>query len=156
MHHRHAAAAVLLLASLTACSGGDPDEAKPARSSSAASPSPAAAQDLAPTWTPKLNAAGEGAVAACQTPSSVDCSAAVDRIMAVVNDLEVAVGQTGRPYKETLSQIAKMRAAETEYTVRACKGDPAADDPNSKCHGVVHVTLGATTLTMTLATDDLS
>lgn len=158
MHHRYTAvAAVLLLASLTSCSSDNPD-AKPKASSPAASPSSSTStpQELAPVWTPKLDAAGEGAVAACQSPSSAECSASVDRVMTVVNDLEAGIGQTGRPYKETLSQIAKMRAAETEYTVRACKGDPGADDPNSKCHGVVDVTLGATTLGMTLVTDDLA
>ncbi|MFJ1564610.1 hypothetical protein ACIOG8_10385 [Streptomyces erythrochromogenes] len=111
---------------------------------------------LAPTWTPKLDAAAENGVADCMTPSSNACAQAVADIMAVVKDLDAAITATGRRYPQTTAQIVKMQDAQKTYTDERCKGDAAADDPNSPCSRVVAVAVGRSTLQMTLITDDLS
>lgn len=150
--------ACLLLSGLTAC-GSDSTDDKPtaAKSSPSASAEPIKAEPLEPVWAPKLKeAAGEEgeAISACNLPSSNACARYLGDIMNVVHGLETAIGESGREYPATKKQIATMTDAESEYTENGCQGDPTADDPNSQCHGVVNVTLGATTLSMTLYTDE--
>jgi hypothetical protein len=143
--------------SLAGCSSGSGDadaepEAKTAAPTASASP-----EKLEPTWGPKLSAAaGEDseAVSACNQPSSNACARYIQDIMGVVAGLEAEIKKTGREYPKSLEQIGKMNDAESEYVANGCQGDLTADDPNSQCHGVVNVTLGATTLDMTLMTDE--
>lgn len=155
MKIRTLAVSALLTASLAACSGGQESDPKP----SGVKPSPTASKlsALAPAWQPKLDAAAEGAVATCQTPSSDACAEVLTDIMLVVNDIETAIEAPGRgPYPKSTEQIAKMQAATDKYVEEGCQGDPAADDPNSDCWGISAITIGAASLGMTLGTDDLS
>ncbi|MGW6578829.1 hypothetical protein ACWF76_05390 [Streptomyces globisporus] len=154
MKIRTLAVTALLATALAACSGGQEPDSKPN-----AKPTPTASKlsALAPAWQPKLDAAAEGAVATCQTPSSDACAEVLTDIMIVVNELESEIEAPGRgPYRESTKQIAKMQAATDKYVDEGCQGDPAADDPNSDCWGISAITVGAATLGMTLMTDDLS
>lgn len=154
MRIRTLAVTALFATALTACSGGQEGDSKPS-----AKPTPTASKlsALAPVWQPKLDAAAEGAAATCQAPSSQACAAALTDIMIVVNEVEREIETPGRgPYRESTKQIAKMQAATDKYVDEGCQGDPAADDPNSECWGIAAITVGATTLGMTLMTDDLS
>jgi hypothetical protein len=152
------AAALLLAGALAACS--DESDAKPAKHSATAKASAPAAKPkkLADTYTAKLDAASDGSVADCQSPSSVACSDDLGAIMTVVDDLRADIDANGgaAAYPKSTQQIAKMRAAQQEYDDNACEGDPAADDPNSDCWGIMQITVGSATLTMTLKTDELS
>ena len=145
---------------LAGCSGTDDEpDAKPkaTATSKAASPSQAP-EKLEPIWSPKLEeAAGEEgeSTGACQLPSSNACARYVGDIMAVVRGLETAIEETGRAYPATTKQIVDMADAESEYEANGCQGDPTADDPNSQCHMAVAVTVGATTLGITLLTDEV-
>lgn len=157
---RHTTATVLLAAAclaLAGCSSGSSDaDAKP-EAKTAAPTTSASPEKLEPTWGPKLStAAGEDseAVSACNQPSSNACARYIQDIMGVVAGLETEIKKTGREYPKSLEQIGKMKDAESEYVANGCQGDPTADDPNSQCHGVVNVTLGATTLGMALMTDE--
>jgi hypothetical protein len=153
MKIRALAVTALLTASLAACSGERDSDAK------AAKPTPTASKlsALAPAWQPKLDATAEGAVATCQTPSSDACAKVLTDIMIVVNELESEIETPGRgPYPKSTEQIAKMQAATDKYVDEGCQGDPAADNPNSECWGIAAITVGATSLGMTLITDDLS
>ncbi|MCQ1575349.1 hypothetical protein [Streptomyces parvus] len=144
----------LLATALTACSGGQEPDSKP---SAKPTPTESELSALAPAWQPKLDAAAEGAVATCQTPSSDACAEVLTDIMMVVNELESEIEAPGRgPYRESTKQIAKMQAATDKYVDEGCQGDPAADDPNSDCWGISAITVGAATLGMTLTTDDLA
>lgn len=157
MHARTATAAALLLAAtLTACSSSETKPDAKSSGSATASASTAAPTKLEPVWAPKLQAAQEGAVEACMTPSSDTCATSLDRIMTVVDQLNTAIEATGRRYPQSTAQIVKMQDAHDEYTENACAGDPAADDPNGPCWDVSAITIGASTLQMTLITDDLS
>lgn len=146
---------------LAGCSSSGDNSEPAAKPSPSASAEPAAAptpERLEPVWAPKLKAAaGEDgeAISACQQPSSNACARYLRDIMQVVHGLKAAIDATGRPYKASTEQIAKMRDAEAEYKANGCQGDPTAEDPNSQCHGVVNVTLGATTLQITLSTDEM-
>ncbi|NUV65622.1 hypothetical protein G6W57_00635 [Streptomyces sp. CAI-121] len=154
MKIRTLAVTALLATALAACSGGQEDDSKPS-----AKPTPTASKlsALAPAWQPKLDAAAEGAVATCQAPSSDACAEVLTDIMMVVNELESEIEAPGRgPYPESTKQIAKMQAATDKYVDEGCQGDPAADDPDSECWGIADITVGASTLGMTLATDDIS
>ncbi|MFF3643395.1 hypothetical protein [Streptomyces sp. NPDC002564] len=147
-------AAVLALAG---CSDSGDDTDHKAKAKKASPTSAATPKKLDPVWSPKLDdAAGKDAeaVSACQMPSSNACARYVDDIMGVTGGLEDAIDKSGRAYPATTKQINKMKAAETEYTDNGCQGDPTADDPNSQCHGVVTITIGAATLGMTLLTDE--
>lgn len=149
--------AALLLAATAAC-GSSTDDAKPKTKTSAPATS-AAPKKLEPVWGPKLDkAAGKDAegTSACQLPSSNACARYVHDIMAVVAGLEDAIKKSGREYLKATAQIASMKADESEYVANGCQGDPTADDPNSQCHGVVGVTVGTTTLDMTLLTDEIA
>lgn len=155
MKIRTLAAAALLTAALTACSGSQEPDPKAAGVKPSSTASKLSA--LAPAWQPKLDAAAEGAVATCMTPSSDACAEVLTDIMIVVNEVEREIDTPGRgPYRESTKQIAKMQAATDKYVDEGCQGDPAADDPNSECWGIADITVGATTLGMTLATDDIS
>lgn len=147
------------LLTLTACSSGDSADSKPTNVKASApteTPTGIAGQTgLEGTWTPKLEAASEGAVAVCLAPSSSECARSVERIMGVVEDLDAAITATGKRYPESTHQIVDMRRDQKTYVEEGCEGDPAADGPDSKCSAVVGVTVGASTLQMTLATDDL-
>lgn len=155
MRTRTTILALTLTAALAGCSSGD-STPKAAPSSAASESTTSEKTKLEPVWAPKLEAASEGAVEACSTPSSSDCAESIDRIMTVVDGLDTAIDKTGRRYPQTTAQIVSLQDAQTEYTDEGCEGDPAADDPNSQCWGVSTITLGATTLQMTLLTDDLS
>ncbi|MEU0098295.1 hypothetical protein [Streptomyces sp. NPDC006267] len=155
MKIRALVAAALLAASLTACSGGGETSSK----ESAGSPSPSAskAAELAPVWQPKLDTAAEGAMEICTTPSSASCATALTDIMLVVNDIESAIAERVAAYPETTKQIAKMQEATDLYVDEGCQGDPAADGPDSRCHGATYgITIGSASLGMTLLTDDMS
>lgn len=89
-------------------------------------------------------------------PSSAVCAQAIKDIMAVVGELDSAITATGGRYPQTTAQIVKMQDAQKTYTDHGCEGDPAADDANSRCSAVVAITVGRSTLQMTLGTDDLS
>lgn len=159
MNTRTAITAVALLAAaLTGCGGGSKPAPAKAAPVSAASPKAAThLRPLAPVYTPKLEAASKGAVAICMRPSSTVCADALTDIMSVVGDIEDDIDSPGRhPYAASSEQIGKMNDATTTYLNEGCQGDPAADDPNSKCWAISAITVGATTLQMTLATDDLS
>lgn len=155
-----AVAALLLAVGVGACSSGKADE-KPATQAATVQETPAADTEqkkLGDAYTDKLEAVSDGAVADCQSPSSTSCSNDLGAIMTVVGDLEADIEANGGAgeYPKTTQQIAKMRAAQQEYEDNACEGDPTADDPNSDCWGVTTATVGATTLTMTLLTDEAS
>jgi hypothetical protein len=75
--------------------------------------------------------------------------------MNVVEQLDLAITQTGKRYPQSTAQIVKMRDEEKKYEDEGCEGDPVADDPNSDCWGVMTITVGASSLQMTLITDDL-
>jgi hypothetical protein len=148
-------AAAVLLATLTACSGGGAEA-----ESKAPAPTPSSKASklaaLAPVWQPKLDAAAKDSVAICMTPSSSSCATVLTDIMLVVHDIEDKIAEQGRgPYPESTAQIAKMQDATDKYVAEGCQGDPAADDPNSQCWGIADITIGATTLGMTLTTDDM-
>ncbi|WP_406730878.1 hypothetical protein [Streptomyces sp. NBC_01794] len=163
MHARPIAAAAvsaILLATLAAgcSSSGDAEPGKTTASSTAAAgpaATPAAVLGkLDPVWTPKLDAAAgpnAEATGSCRIPSSIACADAIDRIMTVVSDIEAAIGD--RPYRTSLEQIGKMRAADTAYVAAACKGNPAGDSTGA-CTGAWTITVGAATLGMALLTDD--
>ncbi|GGS42030.1 hypothetical protein F2B00_03310 [Streptomyces parvus] len=154
MRIRMLAVTALLATALTACSGGQEPDSKP---STKPTPTASKLSALAPAWQPKLDAAAEGAVATCQTPSSDACAEVLTDIMIVVNELEGEIEAPGRgPYRESTKQIAKMQAATDKYVDEGCQGDPAADDPDSDCWGISSITVGAATLGMTLMTDDLA
>ncbi|MEW2083487.1 hypothetical protein [Streptomyces sp. NPDC005283] len=153
--------AVALLA-LAGC-GGEPADSKPkAKPATVATPTVTAAADtadLAPIWTPKLDAAaGPNAesTGACRAPSSSECARYIKAIMAVVDGVDAAINETGKRYPQSTAQIVKMRDAEKVYTDEGCEGDPAADSPNSKCWDTMTITVGASSLDMTLITDDLT
>ncbi|MFF7206201.1 hypothetical protein [Streptomyces sp. NPDC008141] len=83
------AASGILLIGLASCSSGgeaEPGDAK-AKSTRTATPTATAAADtadLAPVWTPKLDAAAGAnaeSTAACRTPSSSECAGYIDDIM---------------------------------------------------------------------------
>jgi hypothetical protein len=155
-----ALAAILLIGGAsTACSDGKVD-AKPATQSAASTETPAAAESkkLADAYTDKLYAVSDGAVADCQSPSSTACSHDVGAIMVVVGDIQRDIDAQGgaSTYPKSTQQIAKMRDAQQEYDDNGCEGDPTADDPNSDCWGILAITVGATTLSMTLGTDEMS
>ncbi|MFJ9544127.1 hypothetical protein ACIRPX_43960 [Streptomyces sp. NPDC101225] len=153
------AAALLFVGTLAGCSDSNPD-AQPAKHSTTAKASAAASKPkkLADTYTDKLDAVSDGSVEDCQSPSSVACSDDLGAIMTVVDDLQKDIDANGgaATYPTSTKQIAKMRAAQKEYEDNACEGDPAADDPNSNCWGIMQITVGSKTLTMTLGTDELS
>ncbi|MFE4574297.1 hypothetical protein [Streptomyces chartreusis] len=153
------AAALLLAGAATACSEGQPDS-KPTRQSATpkASPSATAPDKLADYYKDKLDAVSDGSIENCQTPSSTPCSNDIGAIMTVIDDLERDIDAKGgaSAYPTSTQQIAKMRAAQQEYEDNVCEGNPASDDPNSDCWGIVNITLGATTLSMTLSTDELT
>ncbi|OKJ87277.1 hypothetical protein AMK32_08545 [Streptomyces sp. CB01883] len=88
-------------------------------------------------------------------PSSNACARYVTDIMNVVSGLEGEIKKTGRKYSASMKQIRKMQAAQSEYEDNGCQGDITAEDPNSQCHGVVTITVGATTLDITLGTDEV-
>lgn len=152
--------AALLLAGLVGCSSGD--DVKSARSDPKPQPTPtpaASTADLAPIWTPKLDAAAGAnaeATGACQMPSSSECARYIKEIMAVVDGVDAAINETGKRYPQSTAQIVKMRDARKVYTDEGCEGDPAADDPNSQCWEIMAITVGPATLGMTLMTDDFS
>ncbi|MFJ1653497.1 hypothetical protein ACIOC2_19330 [Streptomyces sp. NPDC088337] len=153
------AAALLIFGTVAACSNAKPD-AKPATQT--ASPQKSAQdskpKNLADTYNDKLEAVSDGSIADCQSPSNTACASAIGAIMVVVGDLERDIDANGGAsvYPKSTRQIAKMRAAQQEYEDNGCEGDPAADDPNSDCWGTMSVTVGATTLSMALTTDELS
>jgi hypothetical protein len=113
---------------------------------------------LRPVWGPRLEAAtgkrGEG-TSACRTPSSDACAGYARAVMKVVAGLEAAIERSGGAYPKARAQIARMKAAQAAYVAGGCHGDVTADDPNSRCHGVVAVTIGASTLDVTLLTDEV-
>ncbi|WP_405671454.1 hypothetical protein [Streptomyces sp. NBC_01530] len=152
-------AALLLAGTLAACSDSSPHP-KPAKHSATAKASAAAAKpkNLADAYADKLDAVSDGSAADCQSPSSTTCSNDLGAIMVVVEDVQKDIDAQGGAvaYPKSTKQIAKMRAAQQEYEDNACEGDPTADDPNSDCWGIVAITIGAPTLTMTLGTDELS
>ncbi|MEU0370652.1 hypothetical protein ABZ070_10365 [Streptomyces sp. NPDC006283] len=158
MRTRTIAAALLLAAALIGCSSSSDDKpaAKPTPTTDATADSTVEDVKLETEWAPKLAAAQGDATADCMTPSSTACSDAVDRIMTVVDGLDTAIEQSGKRYAQTTAQIVQMQDAEQVYINEGCAGDPAADDPNSPCTKVVAITVGASTLQMTLATDDLA
>ncbi|MBP5871181.1 hypothetical protein F3K39_34920 [Streptomyces sp. LBUM 1479] len=132
-------------------------DSKSAPTKTAASTAAKQPEKLEPIYSPKLEtAAGKDAesTSACQLPSSNACARYVADIMDVVRELQAAINDSGRPYEATTEQITKMTDAGSEYVANGCHGDPTADDPNSQCHGAVAVTVGATTLGMTLLTDE--
>lgn len=155
------AAAVLLIAALTACSDEGGTTA-PEKVSPPPSPSASASDiktQLAPVWTPKLDAAAgpnAEATGACQTPSGSECARYIKEIMAVVDGVDAAINETGKRYPQSTAQIVKMRDARKVYTDEGCEGDPAADDPDSQCWEIMTITVGPATLGMTLMTDDLT
>ncbi|MGW2891658.1 hypothetical protein ACWDDN_41440 [Streptomyces griseoruber] len=156
---RQTATAVLLAVvfALTGCSGGSGDtDAEPGAGPAARTPS-ATPGMLRPVWGPRLEAAtgtrGEG-TSACRMPSSDACAGYARAVMKVVAGLEDAIQKSGRAYPKARAQIARMKAAQAAYVAGGCHGDAAADDPNSRCHGVVAVTIGASTLEVTLLTDE--
>lgn len=156
-----AAAGAVLLLTLAACSsGGDTESAKSdSKPTPTSTPVAASTADLAPIWTPKLDAAAgpnAEATGACQTPSSSECARYIKEIMAVVDGVDAAINETGKRYPQSTAQIVKMRDAQKVYTDEGCEGDPAADGPNSRCHGIMAITVGPATLGMTLMTDDLT
>ncbi|MEU1515796.1 hypothetical protein ABZ490_27265 [Streptomyces sp. NPDC005811] len=168
---RQTATAVLLAVTLAlaGCSGGSGDtdaepgaepgaEARSPTPTPTPTPTPSATQErLRPVWGPRLEAAagkgGEG-TSACHRPSSDACAGYVRDIMAVVTGLADAIRTSGRAYPKARAQIARMKHAQAAYAAAGCHGDPAADDPDSRCHGVVAVTIGASTLDVTLLTDE--
>ncbi|MGV4984537.1 hypothetical protein ACVB8X_14035 [Streptomyces sp. NRAIS4] len=154
------AAALLLAGALAACSNDVPTSKPTKHAGATSAPSAAAAKPkkLADVYTDKLAAVSDGSVAACQSPSSTECASDVGAIMTVVGDVQKDIDAHGgaSAYPQSTQQIAKMRAAQQEYKDNGCEGDPTADDPNSDCWGVSAVTVGATTLTMTLGIDDPS
>ncbi|MFI2349689.1 hypothetical protein ACH492_22080 [Streptomyces sp. NPDC019443] len=163
MRARTVITALLLAAAATAgCSNAG--DAKPTKTVTSTPASPAAAAtaatgDLAPIWTPKLDAAAgpnAEATGACQTPSSSECARYIKEIMVVVDGVDAAINKTGKRYPQSTAQIVKMRDAQKVYTDEGCEGDPAADDPNSRCHAIMTITVGPATLGMTLMTDDLT
>ncbi|MFD7082520.1 hypothetical protein ACFYXV_26680 [Streptomyces sp. NPDC002181] len=95
-------------------------------------------------------------VADCMAPSTAVCAQAIKEIMAVVGKIDSAITATGRRYPRTTAQIVKMQDAQKTYADQGCEGDPAADDDNSLCSDVVAITIGRSTLQMTLGADDLS
>lgn len=150
------AAACLALAG---CSDSGDGKAGKDSKPQAAKESHTAAKKLEPIWGPKLSeAAGKDAegTAACQQPSSNACARYANDIMDTVAGLEDAIKKSGREYPASKKQIAKMKDAADEYEANGCQGDPTAEDPNSQCHGIVGVTVGATTLDITLMTDEVS
>ncbi|MET7622375.1 hypothetical protein [Streptomyces sp. NPDC005408] len=163
MRTRTIAVTTVALLALAGCSSnGDAAPEKTKSAPVAASPTVTAAADtadLAPIWTPKLDAASGGnaeATAACQAPSSSECARYIKDIMAVVAGVDSAILETGKRYPESTAQIVRMRDAHKVYTDEGCEGDPAADGPNSQCHAVMTITVGTASLGMTLLTDDLT
>jgi hypothetical protein len=156
---RRTAAAILLAAglALAGCSSNDTSDraAKNARPKAEASTKPG---KLEPVWGPKLDAAkGKDAesTSACMQPSSNACARYIKDIMGVVSGVEGAIKKTGRQYPASMKQIREMKAAQAEYLRNGCQGDVTAEDPDSLCHGVVTITVGATTLDITLSTDEV-
>ncbi|KUO11017.1 hypothetical protein AQJ58_15825 [Streptomyces sp. DSM 15324] len=156
---RQTATAFLLAVvfAFTGCSGGSGDtDAEPGAGPAARTPS-ATPGRLRPVWGPRLEAAtgtrGEG-TSACRMPSSDACAGYARAVMKVVAGLEDAIEKSGRAYPKARAQIARMKAAQAAYVAGGCHGDVTADDPNSRCHGVVAVTIGASTLDVTLLTDE--
>lgn len=161
MHpYRAVAVSTLILFGLAAC--GSSDIAGPKPSATFPTPTrsepsaPAARVQLEPVWSPRLDAVAQTGVADCMTPSTTKCAQAIRNIMAVVEELDVAITATGRRYPQTTAQIVKMQGAQKTYVDQGCEGDPAADGGNSPCSAVVTITIGKSTLQMTLGTDDLS
>ncbi|MEU8906994.1 hypothetical protein [Streptomyces mirabilis] len=155
-----ALAAVLLLAgAAVACSDEKPDAKPPTRTATPKEKAAAAEpKKLGDVYSAKLDAVSDGATAHCQSPSSTACGNDIGAIMIVVSDIEKDIDANGGAsnYPKSTQQIAKMRAAQEEYDNNGCEGDPGADDPNSDCWGSATITVGATILTMTLQTDDLT
>jgi hypothetical protein len=154
------ATALLLVGTAAGCSSGKEDgkgtEGRPAaKTSAAAALSP---KELADYYSDKFDAVSDDSVSDCQTPSSTTCATDLGAIMAVVDDLEDDIDARGgaSAYPKSTKQIAQMRAAQREYKENGCEADPAADDPNSDCWGIVNITLGSTTLSFTLQTDELT
>jgi hypothetical protein len=149
------------LAVLTSCSVRSADSSpapEPAESNSPAvafSSPPATLIKLEPVWVPKLQAASAGAVEACMMPSSSTCARSLSRIMSVVDELDTAIDETGKRYPQSTAQIVEMQDEYETYVSQACQGDPEADDPSGRCWGIATITVGVTTLQMTLVTDDL-
>ncbi|MFF9238407.1 hypothetical protein ACF1AY_15940 [Streptomyces sp. NPDC014776] len=163
MHRAASAFATVLLitSAATACSSSDKSDSKPTTQPSTAASTPAAPSQpkkLADVYTAKLDAVSEGSIEKCQSPSSTACANDIGAIMTVVGDLERDIDANGgaSEYPKATKQIATMKAAQQDYKNNGCEGDPTADDPNSDCWGVANITLGATTLSMTLSTDELS
>lgn len=153
------AAALLLFGTVAGCSNDKPDAKAATQTASPQKSAPdSKPEKLADIYTDKLNAVSDGSVADCQSPSSTACASSIGAIMVVVDDLEKDIDANGGAsvYPKSTRQIAKMRAAQQEYKDNGCEGDPTADDPNSDCWGTMAVTVGATTLSMTLPTDELS
>jgi hypothetical protein len=142
---------------LAGCSGGSADaDAKPKAKTTTPTPS-VTPEKLEPVWGPKLEAAAGKDVEstrACQMPSSNACARYVNDIMEVVDGLENAIKKSGHDYPKATAQIASMKHDEAEYVANGCQGDPIADDPNSQCWDVLGVTIGTTSLDMTLKTDE--
>jgi len=153
MRIRALIATALLAASLSACSSGDETASK----APAAKPS-SKAVELAPVWQPKLDTASAGALAICQTPSSPSCATALTDIMLVVHEIEDTITEPGMgKYPESTKQMAKMQEATDLYVDQGCQGDPAADEPSSRCYGAaVNIAAGSDALGMTLVTDDMN
>lgn len=157
--YRAVAVSSLMLFGLAGCGSSDTSEPKPPASVPVATGSEQSAQarrQLAPVWSPKLEAASQTGVADCMAPSTTECAKAITSIMAVVGELDDAITASGRRYPQTTAQIVKMQAAQKTYVDGGCEGDPTADDDNSPCSAVVAITIGKSTLQMTLGTDDLS
>ncbi|MFF3884050.1 hypothetical protein [Streptomyces sp. NPDC001914] len=153
------AAVCLLIGAAAGCSNDSEDSKgtsrRPAAAASTAHPSP---KKLADYYSDKFDAVSDDSVSECQTPSSTTCATDLGAIMAVVDDLEDDIDARGgaAEYPKSTKQIAQMRAAQREYEENECEADPAADDPNSDCWGIVNITLGSTTLSFALQTDELT
>lgn len=149
------------LAVLTSCSAASADTSQapePAESNSpvvALSSPPATLIKLVPVWAPKLQAAPAGAVEACMTPSSSTCAGSLSRIMSVVDELDTAIDEADKRSPQSTAQIVETQDEYEPYVSQACQGDPEADDPHGRCWRIATLTVGATTLQMTLVTDDL-
>ncbi|MFJ9729465.1 hypothetical protein ACIRP3_42715 [Streptomyces sp. NPDC101209] len=152
------AATLALAGTLAACGGDKLDPSSPKQSVSTKASAAAKPKKLADAYTDKLEAVSDGSVADCQSPSSTACSNDLDAIMTVVDDLQNDIDANGgaAEYPKSTKQIAQMRAAHQKYQDNVCEGDPTADDPNSNCWGISNITIGSTTLTLSLKTDELT
>lgn len=148
------------------CSSGGEDgkaEAKPAASTPTveASPSQTAPPKLSVEWGPKLDAATDsGQPDVCKEVGSKGCVTHITKLTQLVYDVRDAIDTAGATpvYPKTVEAIGDVEDASGAYAEGGCQGSTEATlDEGSVCGGyVATLLLGPATLSMTMATDEVT